>query len=338
MNAKGLLNKCETDQIQQIFNRLIGLLGNNNAREASIIILAAIIRNNDVLVQLDPAQLQQLTNSLPGMLANDNTREAATIIISAMAENPNIFNHFNHDQLRNMLNLFKTHLENYLASGNYEMADRVFEVLRRYSEIDDLKADVAGILKTVTNDTLLSPYLGQEIAKPRLRNLIDILHSCSNTQNDETKEKVAFILAFVMWDFSFGNLPNRYLPDQISQRVSEIIEILRECSRANIYKVYVASSIKFLAKERFFNSLTYSQSSNLIDTLDNCLTYRGVRIRNNMQNNKINDAQVDVLVETDRAIDQLWSFRAGLTPGEQPLRFDQISQECRELASQINLS
>ena len=92
-----------------------------------------------------------------------------------------------------------------------------------------------------------------------------------------------------------------------------------------------------MAKEGFFNSLRYSQSSNLIDTLDNCLTYEGARIRDNMQNKKISDAQLNVLLETNVAIGQLWksAFRAGLLPGEQPSRFDQISQECRELASNL---
>ena len=337
MNERGLLNKCTPVQIRQIVGNLTRLLENNNTRKRAITIIAAITRNNNVLDQLDPADIQRLANSLPGDLANNNTQEAATIIISAMAENPQTFNQFNHDQLSEILRLFGTYVENYLAGGNYEMVDRIFEVFKRCSEIDALKADVTDIAKMLTTDEFLSPYLGQEIAKPRLRNLIDTLHSCSKTQNDETKEKVAFIIANVMWDFSLGKLPSRYLPDQISQRVSEIIDILKECSRANIYKFDVASSIQFLAKEGFFNSLIYSQSSNLIDTLDNCLTYKGARIRDNMQNNKINDAQLNILLETNVAIGELWksAFRAGLLPGEQPSRFDQISQECKELASNL---
>ena len=340
MNEKGLLNKCEPEQIRQIFGDLTRFLENNNTREKATTIISAIVRNNNVLLgHLTSVELRRLVNSLINNLENNNTREATTIIISAMAENPTTFDQVNPHQLRQILNLFKTHLENYPADGNYELVDRIFQVFRRCSEIDALKADVADIIKMLTTDEFLSGYLGQEIAKPRLRNLIDTLHSCSNTQNDETKEKVTFIIAWVMREFSLRKLPSRYLPDQISQRVSEIIDILRECSRADIDKVYIASSIKFLAKEGFFNFLRHNQSSNLIDTLDNCLTYKGARIRDNMQNNEINDAQADVLSETNVAIKQLWesTFRAGLLPGEQPSRFDQISQECQELASQLKL-
>ena len=88
-----------------------------------------------MLDQLAPADIQRLANSLPGDLANNNTREAATVIISAMAENPETFNQFNHDQLREILNLFRTHLGHYLANGNYQMVDRIFEVFKRCSEI-----------------------------------------------------------------------------------------------------------------------------------------------------------------------------------------------------------
>ena len=278
INENGLLNKCEPNQIRQIVGNLTGLLENNNTREIAVTIIAAITRNNNVLGQLNPAEIQDLANSLPGDLANNNTREAATIIISAMAENPQTFNQFNHDQLREILNLFRTHFGHYLANGNYQMADRIFEVFKKCSKIEALKADVADIAEMLTCDGGFFQYIDENSATPRLGNFLDILTSCSGTQNTDTRKKAVFAIAHLISRTGKTITLSQEATDQITQRIPQIIEMLEESSVVYETKFDVSDIINLLGKRGFFNVLTHDQNRRLIIALDNCLAYNNVQI------------------------------------------------------------
>ena len=324
MNEKGLLNRCTPDQIQKIVGNLTGLLGNNDTREKAVNMIANIVRNNNMLSQLTPAELGQLANVLPGILANDNTKEAATIIISAMAKNPATFNQFNNAQRQQILHLFKTQLDNYLDNGNYEMADKIFAVLKKCSEIDALKADVANFAEMLTYEDNFYQYLNQDSETPILGNFLDILTSCSKTQNAEAREKAVCAVSMVIRNINILINTNIEIPDKIPQ----IIEMLEESSNVGEVKVHVADAIKLLGEKNLLNNQDQIHGHHLVNAIDNCLEYENNRI-SDMENVDADQQNTAASVNAIfRDYDWVASFIKHLSPDD-TARFFELADEAR---------
>ncbi len=314
INEKNLITELDSDSLQLLISSLIYRFDDN--RTAISATIAAIIRNSNV-----PGQL---ANSLPGLLANNNTQEAATIIISAMAENPETFNQFNHVQLRQILNLFKAHLENYLAGGNYEMVDRIFKVFRRCSEIDALKADVADIAEMLTYEDSFYQYLDQDSETPRLGNFLDTLTSCSSTQDADAKKKAVFAVAHVI---SHTGQTNKAI-SQIKQKIQQIIEMLEQSSTVDEAKLNISDIISLLGRRGFLQDLSHDQNSRLITALDNCLKYGNTRI-SAMTN--VNQIQQDTATSVNAIFgdhDWMASFIEHLSTDDKA-RFFELADEAR---------
>ena len=324
MINRDMLSQCDKRAIQKIVALLINNLKINYARESAIIAIADIIKNNNVLNQLNNNKLEQLANSLPGDLANNNTQEAATIIISVMAEKPQMFNQFNNAQLHQILALFKTHLENYLTNRNYEMIDRIFKVLKKCSEIDDLKADVADIAKMLTYRDNFFQYLNQVSQTPILGNFLDILISCSSTQSADTRAKAVCAVSTVIRKINILIYTNMEIPDKIPQ----IIGMLEESSTVDEVKIHVADAIILLGQKNLLNNLAQVDVQHLFNAIDNCLTYGNERILamktvDTIQ--LINAATVNMIFG-----DHAWvaSFIGHLSPND-TVRFFELADEAR---------
>ena len=293
-----------------------------------------------MLNQLTPAELGRLANSLPGDLANNKTREAATVIISAMAENPATFNQINIAQLRQILSSFKTHLGNYLASGNYEMVDRIFKVLKECSEIDAFKADVADIASMLINHGTFCHYLNEEASNPRLGNIFEISTSCSQTQNVETRRKILDVIERVL--INTGPIQSRkaikltdQATNQIAPKIEQIIEMLEESSAVDETKQYVASIIDLLGKWGFFQAMPHDQNSRLINALSNCLIYDGEPISSHIDTDDEQDRTVIILNQMLFRSEWMASFIKGLSP-EDAARLYNVADEALRAGEMIH--
>ena len=257
MIYKNVLDKCDADQIYKIACVSIDCIGDDEYIDLDLGSNPINnLANKNVLNKCTADQIQQIISRLTGFLENDETQRQATIAICSL-NRAGLLNKCAPQKLQQILNLFKIHLKDYLAEvddENYEMVDKIFEVLKTCSEIDDLKANVADISDEIAKNETFYQYLNQESTRQPLGDILKISTSCSKIQNHETQTKAVSAVANALKRLGNGIELNEWSIFQVKANFQNIMEMLAEFSEVDNNNPNISTIINCLSQGEIFNA------------------------------------------------------------------------------------